>query len=582
MKTVIVAVNSKYVHSSLAPWYLKASCDAGCGDVKVMEFTINESPDVVLTRIYKEDCDVAAFSCYIWNIEFVHKICGNLKKVSPNIKIIYGGPEVSYCPQAILRGNSFVDYVISGEAEITFNDLLLFLNKGIGKLSNVKGLSYKKNGEIIESDSFSLVDNLDLISSPYTKEMLSFVGSRIIYFESSRGCPFSCSYCISSTFEGIRYFSMARVKSELKWLMSKGIKLIKFVDRTFNCNKERAKDIFKFIIDNVQQTMFHFEIAADLLDEEMLELLSRAPKGLIQFEIGVQSTNQDTLAAVRRKTKLKEVLYYVNRLVEMGNIHIHVDLIAGLPLEGYDSFKSSFDDVFGLKAHNLQMGFLKMLKGSSIRKESALYGYRFRDYPPYEVLGNKSISFREMTRLKEIEEVLERYHNSSRFIKTLEYVIENYFSSPFVFFETLAQFYLNEGCFERSVSGRGLYTIFLRFLSNLENGADIGLINELLKFDFLASNNTNNLPDGIERIYSKNFRGRCFEFLKYQENVEKYLPKFSGMTPKKIFTKIHFELFNHNVLDNGRILSGDNMVIMFNYDNYDKVLGHYEFAEVIL
>ena len=582
MKTIIIAVNSKYIHSSLAPWYLKAACKSNCGTIKVMEFTINDNPDSVLSRIYAEGCDIAAFSCYIWNINFILKVAENLKKILPNIKIVLGGPEVSYDPKQVLELHPFVDFVIFGEGESAFNELLGFLN-GVGKeLYDIKGLSYREDGRITVSKIFPLEQDLDSIPSPYNNEMLSCIGNRIVYFESSRGCPFSCSYCISSTFEGVRYFSLDRVKKDLRFLMAAGVKLVKFVDRTFNCNKDRAKSIFEFIINNAGNTVFHFEAAADLFDEETIEILSRAPKGLIQFEIGIQSTNEVTLEAVKRKTNIKKVLYYVKRLMELGNIHIHVDLIAGLPFEDYSSFRKSFNDVYNLFPHQLQLGFLKMLKGSAIRNESLKYGYKFREYPPYEILGNEFLSYEDIVKLKRIEEVLERYYNSARFERSLKYIINGFFDSPFEFFEEFSLFYLKEGCFERSISSRELYTILLKFIAESNRKVDLTLLNELLKFDFLISDNTNNLPVGIERIFKESFKIKCFEFLKTSDNIAKFLPDFCGEPPKKIFNRVHFELFRYDITENVSIPTKKDTVILFNYSEKNPITEHYSYIKIQL
>ncbi|HHV28929.1 MAG TPA: B12-binding domain-containing radical SAM protein [Clostridium sp.] len=582
MKTIIIGINSKYIHSSLAAWYLKASCDKQCGEVRVMEFTINDNPESVLSRIYTEGCDVAAFSCYIWNIGFVLKLAENLKRVLPDVKIILGGPEVSFGPEEILHSNWFVDYIMAGEGEGAFGLLLRsFTDEGVD-LDAIEGLSYRKDGEIHGSTTFRLVRELDTIPSPYTEEMLGAVGSRLMYFESSRGCPFSCSYCISSTFDGVRYFSMDRVKSDLLTLINAKVKLVKFVDRTFNCNRERAKEIFSFIIENSKGTSFHFEAAADLFDEEMFDILSRAPKGLIQFEIGIQSTNEGALEAVRRKTDIKKVFHSIKRLKEYGNMHIHADLIAGLPLEDYNSFMNSFNEVYELYPHQLQLGFLKLLKGSSIRHEYRKHGYKFRQYPPYEILANNYLSFGDIIGLKRIEELLERYYNSARFQRTLKYLIEVFFPSPAAFFEEFSRYYDKAGYYERSISARELYTILLDFASSLKLKVDLIMLNEILKFDFLVSDNTNNLPKGLERIYIDNFRARCFEFLKSKANIENFLPKFSSIPPKKIFNEVHFEAFRFNVADDTGIMDKEDTVILIDYSQKDSITGHYRYYRIQL
>ncbi|HHW48406.1 MAG TPA: B12-binding domain-containing radical SAM protein, partial [Clostridiaceae bacterium] len=393
MRTVLVALNSKYIHSSLAPWYLKAACGDGCGEIIVLEYTINDDIENVLGEIYSLKPDVAAFSCYIWNIGKALRLSENLKKVLPSVKIVLGGPEVSFDAEKIMEENQFIDYIITGEGEAAFKSLLTALKdlkdepeKSL--LSSIGSLVYRFDGNIFSNNPCELIKDLDQIPSPYTGEMLASTSDKVVYFESSRGCPFSCSYCLSSTIDGVRHFSLDRVKSELFKLIKAGVKLVKFVDRTFNCNKARAKEIFKFVIEHGENTAFHFEAAADLFDDEMIEMLSQAPSGRIQFEIGIQSTNMQTLAAVNRKSNLDRVFDNVRKLRQHGNIHLHLDLIAGLPYEDFCSFKTSFDAVYSLKPHNLQLGFLKMLKGSKIRREAYKYSYNYRSYPPYEVLGN--------------------------------------------------------------------------------------------------------------------------------------------------------------------------------------------------
>jgi radical SAM superfamily enzyme YgiQ (UPF0313 family) len=423
MKTIIAALNSKYIHSALAPWYLKEYCGSSFGEIKVMEFTINNNIDQILSGIYSECPDVAAFSCYIWNISLVLKIAHDLKKVSPHTVVVLGGPEVSFDAEELLNQNPFVDYIVEGEGERAFKKLLQDICK-------VNGLNERPGKKSAVYRDESLIYELDELPSPFSDEMLNALGDRIAYFESSRGCPFSCSYCLSSTFIGVRYFSMNRVRRELIKLIDRGISQVKFVDRTFNCNKNRAMEIFEFIIRNGGNTRFHFEAAADLFDEEMIDLLSYAPRGMIQFEIGVQTTCGRALSAVDRRTDLNKVFRNINKLRELKNIHLHLDLIAGLPFEDYSAFKNSFNDVYALEPHQLQLGFLKMLKGSKIRKEKELYLYRFREYPPYEFLSNKYLPYNDVIDIKGVEEVLERYYNSQKFKYSLVYII-TYFAYNF-------------------------------------------------------------------------------------------------------------------------------------------------------
>lgn len=577
MKTVIVALNSKYIHSALAPWYLKANCTPDCGEVKVMEFSINEMTDSILSEIYEENCDIAAFSCYIWNIGEVLKIADNLKKVLPKVKIILGGPEVSFSSYEIMKNNTFIDYILSGEGEEAFRNLLRSFSDPSIALSSIKSLTYRDGQNIVCGNEYAIIEDLNTIRSPYTEDMLKSVGNKIVYYESSRGCPFNCSYCLSSTFKGVRYLDLERVKSDILMFVRNGIKMVKFVDRTFNCNPDRAKQIFAFIIENAGDTCFHFEAAADLFDEEMLSILSKAPNGLIQFEIGVQTTNIKTIEAINRKTRLEKVFDNVQKINNLKNIHIHLDLIVGLPYENYESFKKSFDDVYGLAPQQLQVGFLKLLKGSLIRKESDKHGYKFRDYPPYEVLSNDYLSYGEISKLKNIEDMVERFFNSGRFAKTLDYLIK-VFSSPFDFYEKLSEYFKECGYFKRSLSSRDLYTVIMNFVRDGKLDVDLKMVNELLKFDFLVSNNTNNLPIGIVRNMEPGFKEKCFEFLKKEENVSEYIPYFKGFPAKQIYNKVHFERFLYDVTKDN--ITQCNDVVLFDYTHYNSIKGQYNYIKV--
>ncbi|MCX7841871.1 MAG: B12-binding domain-containing radical SAM protein [Clostridia bacterium] len=570
-------MNSKYIHSSLAPWYLKAICGEGCGEVKVLEHTINDSIDMVLASIYNEKADVAAFSCYIWNIAYVLSLCSSLKKVSPGIVIVLGGPEVSFDSHNILGSNPEVDFVISGEGEAAFKKLLENLHSGGSEFKSIDGLAFREHALIVVNRGCSLVEDLGTLPSPYSDEMISGIGNRIVYFEASRGCPFSCSYCISSTFEGVRFFPLDRVINDLNKLIDAGAHQVKFVDRTFNCSRQRAKEIFRFIAGLPEEisTNFHFEAAADLFDEEMLDILRNAPHGRIQFEIGIQTVNEETLRHINRKTHLKKVFANINRLISMGNMHIHLDLIAGLPAEDYQSFKNSFNAVYRLQPQEIQLGFLKMLKGAKIREQAKEYGYKYRDYAPYEILCNKYISFEELLELKGIEEMLDRYFNSSRFVHTLKYIIGNYFSSPFDFFLELFLYSRQAGFYQQKLSSRQMYTVLMDFMKGRACENDLRVINELLKLDYLSSDSSGNLPQGIERRIIPVFKEMCFEFLKDEKNVEKYLPEFRGMPAKQIFKQVHFEL----------LAADENLrekVIMFNYSRKDAVTGLFNYWEVSL
>lgn len=599
MKTIIVALNSKYIHSSLAPWYLKSSCGNECGEIKILEYTINDEIDKVLSSIYLEKADIAAFSCYIWNISIILKLIENLKKVSPLTKIILGGPEVAFDPHELMISNTAIDYIISGEGEVVFKLLLENLCDENKDFKGIQGITYRDEGAAVSNEPSNLIEELDSLPTPYTKEMLNAIGNKIVYYEASRGCPFSCSYCISSTFDGVRYFTLKRIKNDLMQLITSDVRQVKFVDRTFNCNRERAKEIFKFIIDyyndNYKENIFserreafnkdmnfHFEAAADLFDDEMIDILSLAPSGLIQFEVGVQTTNLNTLELVNRKTSLEKVFHYIKRIKRLGTISLHLDLIAGLPGEDFNSFKKSFEEVYNLRPNQLQLGFLKLLKGSRIRKEADIHNYLYRGYPPYEILNNKYISFDEILVLKGIEALLERYFNSGRFMNLLEYVISKFFTSAFNFFSEFLLFFSSKGYIECSLSSRKLYDIVYEFIRITVPNVKHTIINGLLKLDYLSSDNSNNLPSILERIFEKSFSEHCFAFLKDEKNVIKYLSDFDKVPSKQIYKKVHFEIFEFDIIqfiDNGSYKE-DKTVILFNYDKRNKVTGLYEYHKV--
>lgn len=592
MKVLIVALNSKYIHSSLAAWYLKAVCGDECGKVLIAEYTINDIVDNILAGIYQEKADVVAFSCYIWNISFVLSIAENLKKVSRQVKIILGGPEVSYDSKKLLEDNPQIDYILSGEGENTFKLLLKHIDSGGNGIESISGLTYRAGSEVKCNEGFMLVDNLDGLPSPYTDEMLSTLVNRIVYYESSRGCPFFCSYCISSTFKGIRYFSLERVRRDMDRLMSAGVKQVKFVDRTFNCNLKRAKHIISYIIEKVCEIRqkdpsyyinFHFEVAADLFDEELFDILSKSPKGIIQFEIGVQTTNSRTLELVSRKTDVRKVFYSIGKLKSLENMHLHLDLIAGLPEEDYCSFRNSFNEVYALRPEQLQLGFLKMLKGSRIRLEASRHEYVFRAYPPYEILGNKYLRFDELLKLKRIEDVLEKYYNSRRFVKTLEFLLKKLVFQPFDFFRELSEHMRISGASSQKLSSRQLYTILYDFLKTLKlESKDLEIAGELLKLDYLSSDNSNNLPQGLNRVIVAGFKEKCFDFLKNEENIKKQLCAFIGIPAKQIFKQVHFEVFNYDITvhDTENIDESKKTAVIFDYRKRDEVTGLYEYIRL--
>ena len=435
MKTLIVSINSKYIHSSLAAWYLKESLENSKWNVSVLETTVNDDNDRILSSIFNEKADLIAFSCYIWNIDIVLATAENLKKILPECVIILGGPEVSYDAEKILQLRPFIDCVIMGEGEVLFGKAVEYYAGLNNDLEHESAVAFRKDG-IIVNLGYALISSrsFDFIKSPYTEEMLLSLNGRIVYYESSRGCPFSCAYCLSSSFKGVRYFSLSRVKSDLTILINAGVKQIKFVDRTFNADNKRALDIINFVLENCGRASFHFEVAGDLFNDDLLDKLSNVPTGLIQFEIGVQSTNIQTLEESARKTDVAKVLRNAAKLIGYGNMHIHMDLIAGLPYETLEIFKKSFNDVYSVRPHMLQLGFLKFLKGSAISSAQVVqkHEYKYRETPPYEFLSNTYLSYEDALHLKNIEEILDRYYNSGNFQSTLEFLITYYYETPYV------------------------------------------------------------------------------------------------------------------------------------------------------
>ena len=570
MKILLTTLNSKFIHTNLAIRYLKAFVK-DILPVDIREYTINNDLDYILKDIYRNNYDVVLFSTYIWNVDDTAKICENLKKVNPNIKIALGGPEVSYDSLDAMKKYPFIDYILCGEGELVFKDLVeYFLDKK--SIEDVEGIVYRHNGEVIVNKPKELLQNLDEIPSPYENLDPKEYENRIVYYETSRGCPFNCQYCLSSTLKGLRYFSIDRVKSDLKKLIDARVSQIKFIDRTFNANKKFAQEIMKFLMEHDNDyTTYHFEVTAHLLDEDTLEFLKDCKEGLFQFEIGVQSTNQKTLDAVGRRDDFKKLSYVVKKVASYRNIHQHLDLIAGLPYEDYESFENSFNDVFNLGIEHLQLGFLKMIKGTGVRNRAKEHGYRYKDYAPYEILYNDYISYNQILKLKDIEEILEKYYNSKNFVLSMRYIIKNFYSeSPFKFFEDFATYFDINGYFDMAQGKNQLYKILLDFYNEKIN-VNNELFNDILKYDYISLGKTSNLPQFFNKIDMDDFKNRCHVFLQDNKNVTKYLPKFEDKAAKYMIKYVHFEPFNYNILDLKedihKNLDKNENVVLFVYDD---------------
>ncbi|WP_419742121.1 B12-binding domain-containing radical SAM protein [Paraclostridium dentum] len=572
MKILLTTLNSKFIHTNLAIRYLNQMVkDIEDIDVDIREYTINNELDFILKDIYANNYDVILFSTYIWNVNDIVKICNNLKKVNKNVKIALGGPEVTYDSEESMKKYDFVDYILYGEGELVFRDFVKSL-KGDIDIKDVNGIVYRNNGDIVKNKPMKDIENLDIIPSPYVDLNKAEYENRIVYYETSRGCPFNCQYCLSSTLQGLRYFSIDRVKSDLKALIDARVSQIKFIDRTFNANKKFAMEIMQFLMENDNDyTTYHFEVTAHLLTEDMIEFLKGCKEGLFQFEIGVQTTNEKVLEAVGRRDDFSKLSYVVQKIASYRNIHQHLDLIAGLPYEDYNSFENSFNDVFNLGIEHLQLGFLKMIKGTGIRNNADEHEFRYKDYPPYEVLYNKYITYNEILKLKDIEEILERYFNSKNFVLSMRYIIHNYYKeSPFKFFENFATYFDKNGYFNMSQGKNQLYKILLDFYTEKIN-KNIELFTEIIKYDYISLGKTSNVPGFMSKIEVEDFKNRCHLFLQNEENILKYIPRFENTPAKQIIKHVHFEPFKYDILKLKENIKADldkkESIVLFVYDD---------------
>nr|WP_297883824.1 B12-binding domain-containing radical SAM protein [uncultured Blautia sp.] len=461
MKILLAACNAKYIHSNPAVYDLRAFADCYRDSILLREYTINQTKDEVMKDIFRSGADIVCFSCYIWNISYIRDLLPDLKKILPGTAFWAGGPEVSFDGENFLKENPSLTGIMMGEGESTFLDLAAYYLEGKGSLEAIPGIIYRRDDKMIHN---GLRELMDLSQVPFTYEHVEDFANRIIYYESSRGCPFSCSYCLSSVDKKLRFRELSLVKKELQFFLDKKVPQVKFVDRTFNCRHDHAMEIWQYIYDHDNGiTNFHFEVSADLIREEELELMSRMRPGLIQLEIGVQSTNPETIQAIRRTMNLDRLKKTVAQIKSYGNIHQHLDLIAGLPYEDYQSFRNSFCQVYRMEPDQLQLGFLKVLKGSAMYEEAAQYQILYKEKEPYEVLSTRWLSYEEILKLKMVESMVEVYYNSGQFRYTLGWIMERV-ENPFDFFESLGAFYEEKGYSEISHSRIRRYEILLEFL----------------------------------------------------------------------------------------------------------------------
>ena len=552
MKLLLAAVNAKYIHSNLAVYSMKAYCRAFAEHIELAEYTINQQEDEILKDLYRKKPEVLCFSCYIWNISFIKELIRNVKKILPDTVIWAGGPEVSYDAEQFLEEMPEVFGVMCGEGEETFRELTQYyvnLERNTEKgteLEKIDGIVFRKGKEIQKTAPRAILD-MDTLVFPY--QDMELFHHRIIYYESSRGCPFSCSYCLSSIDKKLRFRSTKLVKQELQFFLDNQVPQVKFVDRTFNCKKEHALEIWRYIQEHDNQvTNFHFEIAADLLTEEEIALIHTMRPGLIQLEIGVQSTNEDTIREIRRKTSFEKISQKVRQVQAGKNVHQHLDLIAGLPLEGYDSFRKSFDDVYGLRPQQLQLGFLKVLKGSYMYEKREEYGCVYKQREPYEVLSTNWLSYGEICRLKGIEDMVEVYYNSGQFTRTIE-ALEKEFSDAFAMYEALADFYEKKGYFGISHTRIRRYEILLEFLEE-QGKEDLAYFRERMVFDLYARENLKTRPvwAGEQKLYKEQIQN----FYRKEAEEPRLLRQYGGYQPRQLEKMTHLEVFTYDVLSQKR------------------------------
>lgn len=491
MKVVLCGINSKYVHTNLAIRYVEAYAKVHTSNINynIVEDTINTEQNKVLENIFNEEPDVIAFSVYIWNVNYILELCKKIKKEKPEILICLGGPEVSFVPEKFLQYD-FIDFVQCGEGEKPMTELFNALDKSL-PIPEDMGVCYKECGEIILSEPYFEAD-LDSLESPYTDEYLKNVSGRLAYFEASRGCPFSCAFCLSGGCAGVRNFNMDYVKKSLLALWNSGTTTIKFVDRTFNADRRRADEIISFIIKNspnMPKVCFHFEIAADILSDSTLDLLKDAPCGLFQIEAGLQSFNQQTLMAVTRKNNVEKICEKVKKILEFKNIHTHIDLIAGLPYEDFESFKDSFNKAYDLGADMLQLGFLKLLHGSKLREKSAEYNIEFDPKAPYTVKSTKWLDESELEKLYAVEDANEKINNSGRFKKSLEYVLKMNDETPF-------ELFLGFGKKQSMPLDKYTDELFEYFLTKKNVNRDV--LRDYMCIDRMSTNNTGIFPESLK------------------------------------------------------------------------------------
>ena len=560
MKILLAACNAKYIHSNLAVYNLKSCSGKYSPNVVIKEYTINQIRDDILKDIYLEQPDVICFSCYIWNISFVKELVPDLKKILPHVDFWAGGPEVSYDAVEFLKKNPAFFGVMVGEGEETFHELAgYYIERKPENLKEIRGVAFHDETKVPDIVHTGWRELMDLSKVPFAYSNLTEFKNRIIYYESSRGCPFSCSYCLSSIDKKLRFRDIELVKKELQFFIDNKVPQVKFVDRTFNCKHDHAMEIWRYITENDNGiTNFHFEISADLLRSEELALMKTMRPGLIQLEIGVQSTNPQTIKAIRRTMDFEKLKGIVEQIHSFGNIHQHLDLIAGLPYEGYDSFHKSFCDVYALRPEQFQLGFLKVLKGSHMMEMTGEYQILYKDREPYEVLSTAWMTYGEILRLKMVESMVEVYYNSGQFKNTLVF-LEKYFDDPFRMYEALGRFYEKKGYSEISHSRMRRYEILMEFAGE-QKEIPLEVLSDVMLLDLYLRENLKSRPSFASD--QKPYERMIWDYRKAEK-----IPKTAHIEVFRDGKKILFDYTDRDPLTNNARLTDITDEVNKNYGN---------------
>lgn len=571
MRVLLIAVNAKYIHSNPAVYSLRAYAQAALGNqpevgIEIAEYTINQNTENILADIYRHRPDIAAFSCYIWNWNTIQELLPELPKLLPDTKLWLGGPEVSFHAEKILAQYTQLTGIMVGEGEETFTQLVRFYHAPKGQLQDIPGL-------VLPQGRTQPRELTDMSKLPFLYEDLGKFQNRIIYYESQRGCPFRCAYCLSAIDKSVRLRDIETVKKELQYFLDHKVSQVKFIDRTFNCNAAHALAIWRYLLENDNGvTNFHFEIAADLMTEEELEVLKQMRPGLIQLEIGVQSTNEQTLHAINRYMSLEHLRQVVDKIHSFHNIHQHLDLIAGLPYEDYDSFVTSFNDVYAMRPQQLQLGFLKVLKGSPIEERAEEYGIVYNSRPPYEVLYSRWIPYDDVLRLKGIEEMVELYYNSCQFTHTLP-VLEKEFSSPFAMYEALSQYYEEKGYYINTPARAYRYQVLLEFAQQ-KAPARSELYAQLLTFDMYLRENLKSRPAfALCWQQGEEEKEQVRAFYRQEAQTPQYLTGYEGYQPQQLMKMTHIEYFTYPVWQQNMKMTqlSQKTAILFDYQKRDPL-----------